>query len=60
MSKDSFFQFCQDLQAIEQRAANLGLWVTRRAINSAVVAAGWEKAEGPVMAAKKARERMKP
>lgn len=60
MKNDSFLQFCQDLQAIEQRAASLGLWVTRRAINSAVVAAGWEKAEGPAVAAQKARERMEP
>ncbi len=58
MSADNFLKFTMDLQNMEQRAAGLGLWVTRRVINAAVVAAGWEKAEGPVVAAEKAREKM--
>jgi len=59
MSDDNFVQFCVDLQTMERRAADLGLWVTKRAVNAAGVAAGWEKASGPVVAAQKAREAMK-
>lgn len=57
---DDFLSFITDLQALEWRAGRLGLYVTHRAINSAVQAAGWEKAGDPVTAHRKAIDRLGP
>lgn len=57
---DDFHKFVTDLQALEQRAANLKLWVTMRAVNAAVRAAGWEKAGDTTMAIKRAVDRIDP
>lgn len=57
---DDFQKFVVDLQAFERRAADLSLWVTMRAVNGAVRAAGWEKAGNTTEAIKRAIDRISP
>lgn len=58
--RDNFQKFVTELQAFEHRAADLKLWVTMRAVNAAVRAAGWEKAGDRTMAIKRAVDRIDP
>lgn len=55
---DNFLKFCTDIQNLEQRAANLGLFVTMRALNAATRAAGWEKAGDRATALQRAQDRL--
>lgn len=55
-----FQKFVTDLQALERRAADLGLWVTMRCVNGAVRAAGWERVGNTTEAIKRAIDRISP
>ncbi len=53
-----FRRFAADIQNLEQRAAQMGLWVTMRALNAATRAAGWEQAGDRSTALKRAQDRL--
>lgn len=55
---EEFTQFCRDIQYLEQRALKLNLYVTARALNAAVRAAGWEQAGDRSTALKRAQDRL--
>jgi len=57
---DAFTKLTTELQALEQKALNLGLYVTARAINGSIRAAGWEKSGNLDMAVKRAIDRISP
>ncbi len=55
-----WYPFLTDLAKMEQRAADMGLWVTMRALNAATRAAGYEKAGDVSTAVKRAIDRIDP
>lgn len=55
-----WYPFLADLAKLEQRAADMGLWVTMRALNAATRAAGYERAGDVTTAIKRAIDRINP
>jgi hypothetical protein len=53
-----FQKFCETLNSLQQQAMEMELYVTARALNAAVVAAGWELDGDPEMALEEARPRL--
>lgn len=58
MSDQDFTRLCADIQNLEQRAMQMGLYVTGRALNAATRAAGWEKAGDRSTALQRAQDRL--